>query len=133
MFIKFFELEISMNQKLDQPKPQANQRKTLRSPLIVLKVKVDDGNKSLFGYAKNISRGGVFIATVNPREPGSRFMVEISFPAPVSRTVQCHGEVVWERRFSKKSPYEPGMGLRFLDMPEETAEAIDLWVKKQEG
>jgi uncharacterized protein (TIGR02266 family) len=127
-----FDFGTSMNQELDQPKPQSDQRKTLRSPLIVLKVKVDEGKKSLFGYAKNISRSGVFIATVNPREPGSRFMVEISLPEPVSRTTQCQCEVVWKRHFSKKSPYEPGMGLRFLDMPADTAEAIDLWVKSQE-
>ncbi len=122
-----------MNQNLEQPAPQANQRKNLRSPLIVLKVKLEEGKKSLFGYAKNISRGGVFIATVNPREPGSRFKVEISLPEPISQTIQCDCEVVWKRHFSRKSDYEPGMGVRFLDMPEETAEAIDRWVKSQEA
>lgn len=114
-----------------QPAVQANQRKSLRSPLLVLKVKVDDGRKFFFGYAKNISRSGMFIATANPREPGSLFQVDIPFPEPLNRTVRCSCEVVWQRQFKKKSPYEPGMGLKFIDMPEEDADSIDAWVKSR--
>ena len=28
--------------------------------------------------------------------------------------------------------YDPGMGLRFLDLPDDMAEAIDAWVQEQE-
>lgn len=115
----------------EQPAVQANQRKSLRSPLLVLKVKVDDGRKFFFGYAKNISRSGMFIATANPREPGSLFQVDIPFPEPLKHTVRCTCEVVWQRQFKKKSPFEPGMGLKFIGMPEEDADSIDAWVKSQ--
>ncbi len=114
-------------------KNPADHRKYLRSPLIVLGVKVDEGHKSFFGYAKNISRSGFFIATVNPREPGERFQVELNLPAPLRRNIQCACEVVWKRLYSKNSPSEPGMGLRFLDLPEETAEAVDRWVRSELG
>jgi uncharacterized protein (TIGR02266 family) len=113
-------------------KTEENQRKHLRSPLIVLRVKLDDGRKTLFGYAKNISRGGLFITSVNPKEPGSRFQVEITFPPPIKRTIQCNCEVVWKRLYSKKSDLEPGMGIRFLDLPDEVAAEIEDWVKSQE-
>jgi uncharacterized protein (TIGR02266 family) len=106
----------------------AHQRKALRAPLIVLQVKLDDGRKSFFGYAKNISRSGLFIGTTNPREPGERFQVELSLPAPLGHNVRCACEVVWKRLYSKGSSYEPGMGLRFLELPEEMAKAIDGWV-----
>lgn len=112
-------------------KAQENNRKHLRAPLIVLRVTLDDGRKSLFGYAKNISRGGLFIASVNPKEPGSRFQVEIALPPPIGRTVQCGCEVVWKRHFSQKSDLEPGMGIRFLELPDEAASEIDAWVKAQ--
>lgn len=115
----------------EQPGVQANQRTSLRSPLLVLKVKVDDGRKCFFGYAKNISRSGMFIATANPKEPGSRFQVELPLPAPLNQIVRCTCEVVWQRQFTKKSPYEPGMGLKFIDMPEDSSETIDSWVKSQ--
>jgi len=115
------------------PSPPVAQRKNLRSPLIVLKVTLDDGTKSFFGYSKNISRNGIFIGTVNPREPGSTFQVEMNLPAPIGVTVQCTCEVVWKRPFRKGSPYEPGMGLKFLDLPLPIAEAIDRWVVEQSG
>jgi uncharacterized protein (TIGR02266 family) len=111
----------------------AAHRKHLRAPLMVLRVKLDDGQKSFFGYAKNISRSGFFIATVSPREPGERFQVELVLPAPLGRSMQCSCEVVWKRLYSKASPYEPGMGLRFLDLPEEMAAAIDRWVRAELG
>lgn len=107
----------------------ANLRKTLRSPLIVTKVKLDDHHKCFFGYGKNISRSGFFIATATPREPGSRYEVEIPLPPPVGKTIQVTCEVVWKRHFNPKSPLEPGMGLRFVDLPDDLAEIIDDWVK----
>jgi len=109
--------------------PSANQRKTLRAPLIVLRIKMDEAGKSFFGYARNISRSGMFIPVTVPREPGSRFLVEIHLPSPINRDVQCTCEVVWKRTFSTKTPYAPGMGLKFVDMPEEIAVAIDNWIK----
>jgi uncharacterized protein (TIGR02266 family) len=107
------------------------QRKSLRAPLIVLNIISEDGSRSFFGYGRNISRGGLFIASINPRDPGTRFKLEIPLPSPINRIVRCQCEVVWNRRFDPKSPYDPGMGLRFIDMPEETAELIDSWVRQQ--
>lgn len=115
----------------EQPAVQGNQRKSLRSPLIVLKVKVDDGRKFFFGYAKNISRSGMFIASSNPREPGSLFQVDIPLPEPLKKNVRCTCEVVWQRQFNKKAAYEPGMGLKFIDISEADATSIDNWVKSQ--
>jgi len=109
---------------------KSQRRKNLRAPLIVLNNVAEDGSRTFFGYGKNISRGGLFIGSVNPRELGARFKLEIPLPAPLP-TVQCECEVVWNRQFTKGSPYEPGMGLRFMNLPDETAELIDRWVKEQ--
>jgi uncharacterized protein (TIGR02266 family) len=114
-----------------QKKSQADQRKYLRSPLIVLRVTLDDEEKTFFGYTKNISRSGFFIATVNPRDPGSTYQVEVPLPPPIDRSVRCRCQVVWKRPFRKDSSYEPGMGLKFLDLPEEIAQAIDAWIGAQ--
>lgn len=108
---------------------QKSQRNNLRAPLIVEKIPCEDGQKTFFGYAKNISRGGLFISTVKPREPGDRFTIEITLPMPKKLTVRCLCEVIWKRHFERKSPFEPGMGLKFVDLPEETADQVDQWVK----
>jgi uncharacterized protein (TIGR02266 family) len=113
---------------MDEAKGQSGcARKSLRAPLMVLKVKVDDGRKVFFGYAKNISRGGLFITTTNPREPGTSFQVEVPLPSPINRKLNCTCEVVWKRDYAKDSIYEPGMGLRFVDLPESEAETIHQW------
>lgn len=110
---------------------QASQRNNLRAPLIVEKIPCQDGQKTFFGYAKNISRGGLFISTVKLREPGEQFTIELTLPMPGKPSFSCLCEVVWKRHYEKKSPYEPGMGLKFIELPEETGEMIDTWVKGQ--
>ena len=114
----------------DTGRPMADKRMNLRSPLLILKVKLDDGQRAFFGYAKNISKSGLFIRTVNPHEPGSQFALEVPLPDPLSLRVQCTAEVVWKRHYTRGGPYEPGMGLRFLDIPLEVADAIDGWIKR---
>ena len=122
----------------EKPRPtteniQADKRKNLRAPLLTLRVRLDDGRKVFFGYTKNISRSGMFISSVNPKQPGEIFQVEIPLPAPLNRTIQCACEVVWSRHFEKKSPYEPGMGLKFSGISEDVAAAIDRWIHDTTG
>jgi len=120
---------MSENGQDNSEMPQADQRKNLRSPLLILKVKLDDGDKVFFGYAKNISKSGLFIATVNPQDPGCRFQIEVPLPEPLGISVQCEAEVVWKRHYTRGGPYEPGMGLRFIGISAEIAESIDSWIK----
>ena len=114
-------------------KTQADKRKNLRSPLLTLRVKLDDGSKVFFGYTQNISRSGMFISSINPKTPGEVFQVEIPLPSPISQTVQCSCEVVWNRHFEKKALYEPGMGLKFSGLSEDMAAIIDRWVHEAGG
>lgn len=110
---------------------QLNQRRATRAPLIVEKIPCGDGQKTLFGYAKNISRGGLFIATVKPREPGEEFVIELTLPTEPKHTLRCRCEVVWKRHFQRKDSNEPGMGLRFLDLAVADGDKIDAWVMEQ--
>lgn len=112
--------------------PPSDSRQALRAPIMVLQAEVTDGHKSSFGYAKDLSKSGMMIGTINPREPGSQFWVEFSLPEPINRVAKCHCEVVWQRRYSREHQYDPGMGLRFLDLPADMAEAIDGWTHELE-
>ena len=116
-------------EQIAQEAKDAQRRKHLRSPLIILNIINAGGSKTFFGYGKNISLGGLFISTVNPREIGTHFTLEIPLPAPILKVVQCECEVVWSSQFRKDSTLEPGMGLKFLDLPESDGESIDRWVR----
>lgn len=112
--------------------PEPGSRQALRTPITVLQADCTDGHKTFFGYAKNLSKSGMMIGTINPRELGSQFWVEFPLPEPVNRVAKCHCEVVWQRRYSREHRYDPGMGLRFLDLPNDVAEAIDQWIHELE-
>jgi uncharacterized protein (TIGR02266 family) len=107
---------------------QQDKRCTLRVPLIVEKLPCGDGRKTFFGYARNLSRGGAFIATVNPRDIGEQFDLHLTLPPSAGLILRCRCEVVWRRQFEQVGKPEPGMGLRFLDLPQETAAALERWL-----
>lgn len=115
----------------DTELPQADLRQYLRAPLIIQKVHLDTDRTVFFGYSKNISCSGLFIATTNPIEVGERINLEIPLPEPIGGTVRCCCEVVWKRPLGKHLPFEPGIGLKFIDMPPELAKEIDQWIRKQ--
>ncbi len=120
-----------VNEHLDPPiPPAADRRRSLRAPLIVQRIRGDVGRTTFFGYARNISRGGLFISATSPRDEGSQFELEIPLPKPLDYTVRCACEVVWRRPWAKGLRMDPGMGLRFLDLPEDDAVAIDRWIEE---
>ena len=114
-----------------QPTLSAEDRKFLHAPITVLKTDGNGGPKTFFGYAKNISRSGMMIGATRPKEPGSRFLLEIPLPEPLNVTATCTCEVIWKRDWAKKKCNEPGMGLRFVDLPEDIASAIDTWLERE--
>lgn len=106
-------------------------RKDPRGEHLVLKVKDTSAAGKFFGFASNLSRSGMFIATVKPRELGEEF--EITFNLPDSGepiTCRCYG--VWVRRYSPDSGIIPGMGIRFMNMNDETKIRIDAWIKAKD-
>lgn len=117
----------------EQPeRPCADKRAQLRAPLMIKKIRLDDGSKSFFGYSTNISCSGLFISTVNPAEPGSRFQIEIPLPKPLAMDVRCECETIWKRNYSPRSPYPPGMGLRFINLTDEIKQQIDEWIRARQ-
>ena len=117
---------------MEEDKEQgANRRTNLRSVILVTQVKMGDERKYFFGYAKNISRAGIFIQTVTPKAIGDEFMIDFSIPK-AGIDVRCRCRVVWNRTFSQSSTWlEPGMGLAFLDLDPETSEKINRWVAER--
>ncbi|MCK4501657.1 MAG: PilZ domain-containing protein [Desulfuromonadales bacterium] len=119
-----------MEEECDRPKADA--RKNFRAPLIIQKVLIAGSPTAFFGYSKNISKSGMFIATTNQIKAGEEIELEFQLPAPLIGTARCRCEVVWKRPMGSHLPFEPGMGMKFIDMPEEISEQISDWIKEQE-
>ncbi len=122
-------LENRQNESSEIPKPDS--RKRLSRPITVLKADNSNGHKTFFGYVKDISRSGMMIGTTNPRALGTKYRLEIPFPEPVNVTAVCDCEVVWTKVWEKDRCHDPGMGLRFLDLPTEVASAIEEWIQRE--
>lgn len=109
---------------------RSDRRKNLRKHLLVLKVKGEDRKGVFFGYAKTLSRGGMFIASVNPRNLGEEFDISFSLTG-AQMDIKCKAVVAWRREYDPYLKHEPGMGIRFLDLNEELRDKIDEWIKKK--
>jgi Tfp pilus assembly protein PilZ len=115
----------------EENRPEADSRKNLRAPLIIQKVLIEGVRPTFFGYTKNISKSGMFIATTNPIQPGEQINVEFQLPAPLKGTVCCCCEVVWKRPYGTHLPFEPGMGMKFVDLPDDISQQLDEWITQQ--
>lgn len=109
-------------------RPVADLRRNLRAPLIIQKVHLHGKRPTIFGYSKNISRSGMYIATINPIEPGQQLELEFQLPSPLTGTVRCLCEVIWKRPIGSHLPFEAGMGMRFIDLPDKISEQLDDWI-----
>lgn len=102
---------------------QKEKRRELRVPLRLVRVNMEARKDVFFGYAKNISASGLFVPTVNPKAVGEKFRLKFALPDS-KREIIVTAEVVWNRRFSEAGEYEPGMGIKFIEISDEDADLI---------
>lgn len=109
---------------------RSDRRKNLRRQLLVLKIRGEDDKGVFFGYAKTISRGGMFISSVNPKKMGEEFYITFKLDE-LGRDIRCRVVVVWTRQYDSLIKQEPGMGIKFTDLDDATREEIDEWIKSR--
>ena len=94
----------------------------------VLRVDFEDESSA---ETLNISGGGVFIKTLDPKDLGEKFPLKLHVPdgrGPVE--VVC--KVVWANKYGKETKESPrGMGVKFLDFDPEDKKRIEEFVKLQ--
>ena len=121
--------------KKDASEPQeesVERRGDPRVPRRGLQVRGESRKAFFFGYAVNLSLGGIFIQTTNPKDPGTRVRLQI----PLQRElppIECGAEVAWVQPFSARSKNPPGMGLRFTEMDEKAAARLEAFLKSLQG
>ena len=104
-----------------------------RESRLPIDVKVDYRTAGSFitDYTKNISRGGLFIATSLPLEVGTRVRLRLTLPdgdAPFA----LDGVVKWVSTLRDKDAHPPGMGIEFVDFDEKVKTKLESLVKTYE-
>ena len=78
-----------------------------------MRVLLDNFEDFVTRYTNNLSLGGVFIQTGDPRPIGTQLRLEISLRGG-ELLIEARGEVAWVRRYDPDQPWRiPGMGIRF--------------------
>lgn len=110
-----------------------------RQPRVPIYVKVDykvdmtRDDAPYSDYSVNINRDGLFLKSRSPLTPGTLVNLQFAFPED-ARVIKVAGRVVWiTKEFEDRvgGRKEPGMGIEFQDLDEETASRLDSLVRKR--
>ncbi|MGC3998482.1 MAG: TIGR02266 family protein [Anaeromyxobacter sp.] len=103
-------------------------RREPRTP-VELKLRLAYGSMDAFveRYALNVSRGGMFIRTLDPQPPGTEVLLDITLESG-DQVITGKGVVRWTATASAPGePHrEPGMGVKFTDLSRESRALVDL-------
>ena len=82
------------------------------------------------GFTRNISLTGVNINTNSVFNPGTTLRLELRFP---TRTLSMWGRVMWAKKVPSSLAHvlECGMGVFFLEPPEDWPGIFEEWDKKK--
>lgn len=83
-------------------------------------------------FAANVTRGGIFLASREPRPVGDvlRFEIVLKVGPPV---LSGEGRVTWVKEFNASEPHRPyGMGVQFMYIDPESRPLLDRLLQRKE-
>jgi uncharacterized protein (TIGR02266 family) len=105
----------------------ANDKRANRRVPVALRIRLryQQVDQFISKFAVNISRGGMFLASRNPKPIGTELQFEMRL-VDNSPLIAGVGEVRWISEYDKDRPAAPhGMGIRFLDLNPESRVLIE--------
>lgn len=106
-------------------------RNFLRVPVKIRMLARYEGEETgqLYFFSKNLSAGGVFLESDLLLEKGTKIYIEFVLPSD-QRLIIVKSEVVWIKEDTGQQPLSsPGMGIRFINLDEESKKAIVNFIK----
>lgn len=111
------------------PSPRRPIRQYSRSQLAVtLRYIPLDHNKSK-AVTSESGGGGIFIETFMPAQIGTLLALEIILPDDLARPIIAQGQVAWMRSLEEPQVSAPGMGVKFIEISEDSQACITNLVK----
>jgi uncharacterized protein (TIGR02266 family) len=95
-----------------------NDKRAERRVPVALRIRLrySDVDQFISKFAINISRGGMFLSSRNPKAIGTHLQFEMRL-ADDSPVIEGTGEVRWIREYDRHQPHQPhGMGIRFFEL-----------------
>jgi uncharacterized protein (TIGR02266 family) len=83
------------------------------------------------GLSLNISEGGLFVATHHSHKVGTRLEIKLLLPGD-DDPITMMTEVRWVRLLNEDSDQGPGLGLKFVDLPDDVHAKITRFVKSRD-
>ena len=105
--------------------PPGLERRASKRVSLVTQIRTVVGGRTLVGYSKNISTGGILIETETPAGKGTELVLRFK--------LKPEGEILEARAVVAYRMGDEGMGLRFVDLPGTLRQAIAAFVQEQEA
>jgi len=94
------------------------QPRTTPRTAVKMNVAIAEGIPEKSLTSVNISEGGLYLRTIQPLQEGQRLHIRFTLPHD-TEAIQVAAEVVRTSLLGTQFDVEPGMGLRFVDIPQE--------------
>ena len=108
----------------------AGSRSTLRLPISVQLSYAPAGGVGETAVTLNIASVGMYIATRTSLEVGTALHLSFELPG-LDKNFFLRGEVVWNTKSVAPGDITPGLGIRFTDIDDASAELITRYVEEQ--
>ncbi len=99
--------------------------------MIRIQVNCECDDAFIYDYSYDMSEGGIFLSTSEPRSVGDRIKLGFILPE-VLEEIEVTGEVTWVNPPGSQD-LPPGMGIKFLELPEDKKELIQEVINRIEG
>jgi uncharacterized protein (TIGR02266 family) len=116
----------------DEPSPEDRRRSPRVASRVRVKLRFSDVEHFRDLYTNDISRGGIFVVSDDPRPPGTPVEVVLQPPGEPEGFV-LRGEVTRAVEPGAQSGERAGMGVRFADVPPEITARIQEFLKAIAG
>jgi type IV pilus assembly protein PilZ len=116
-------------ERTNTPTPSTtNRRRYPRAPLsLLVQFRFNTVQEFMMEYATNISIGGMFIRTTEPREIGTLIYFQFTLKDG-SKLIEGLGRVTWVSKYDPENTsgeQEPGMGLEYVNVDEESMTLVE--------
>jgi uncharacterized protein (TIGR02266 family) len=104
-----------------------------RDQVVRVRLRYPDLDTFVEKYAPNVTRGGIFLASREPRPVGEvlRFEVLLRQGDPV---LSGRGRVAWVKEFNPTEPHRPyGMGVQFLEVDAPARPVLDRLLERKQS